>query len=150
MQVRYCSQHERSRRPLIFVSGSFSPCSMAHGYSIRFRNRTAGGSQVSRSNGLFDDAFSIRPFHQPLRNPPEIAERIANAPLTILIGHVSNFHNFRSTGSDRPLHRLVRILYIEVVRSWHRRIFRRCFTEHHHARSQPNLSVCDTIPVHMT
>src|SRR5215469_16487577 len=60
---------------------------------------------------------SIRAWYQPLRQPPDVAGRVRNAALSIVVGHVGDRPQRPSAGCDRASHGCIGVLDVEIVRS---------------------------------
>ena len=60
---------------------------------------------------------SIRARYQALRQPPDVAGRVRNATLSIVVGHVGDWPERPSAGCDRTSHGCIGVLDVEIVRS---------------------------------
>lgn len=60
---------------------------------------------------------SIRAWYQALRQPPDVARRVRNATLSIVVGPVGDGPERPSAGCDRTSHGRIGVLNVEIVRS---------------------------------
>jgi hypothetical protein len=86
---------------------------------------------------------------ESFRDPPEVPARILNAPLPIVVRQVGNLHNPRCSGSESSFHRCVSVVDVQIIGSWHGRVFRRSLADHDRRCSKSDLSIGNSIAVHM-
>lgn len=60
---------------------------------------------------------SIRAWYQALRQPRDVAGRVRNATLSIVVGHVGDRPERPSASCDRTSHGCIGVLDVEIVRS---------------------------------
>ena len=88
-------------------------------------------------------------FHQALGDPPEVAVGVADAALTVAVGHVLHGHDLGGTCLDGACDRVVGIFDVEVVRRGHGWVVLDCFADHDGRGAEADLGIGDAIAVHV-